>query len=253
MSESVDNWDAHWDRYAASASQNPAQQMRHRLIIRWLKTHARQPMRLFDIGCGQGDLLTKASAQLPSADLLGVELSERGTQIARQKLPAAKLFCTDLFREPRELEPYLGWASHAVCSEVLEHVDDPVAFLRIARRYLADDGHIIVTVPGGPMSSFDRHIGHRQHFDRESIRQVMDASGFAIEWVHRAGFPFFNLYRALVIARGRKLAEDVEGSEGASSGLARLVMRTFGALFHLTLPDAPFGWQIVAAGRKLPT
>jgi cyclopropane fatty-acyl-phospholipid synthase-like methyltransferase len=253
MSESVDNWDAHWDRYAASASQNPAQQMRHRLIVRWLKTHTSQSMRLFDIGCGQGDLLTKVSVQLPSADLLGVELSERGTQIARQKLPAAKLFSTDLLREPRELEPYLGWASHAVCSEVLEHVDDPVAFLRTARRYLACDARIIVTVPGGPMSAFDRHIGHRQHFDRESIRKVMDASGFAIEWVHRAGFPFFNLYRALVIARGRKLADDVEGSEGASSSLARLVMRTFGALFHLTLPDAPFGWQIVAFGRKLPT
>ena len=24
-----DNWDTHWDRYAASASLNPAQQMRH--------------------------------------------------------------------------------------------------------------------------------------------------------------------------------------------------------------------------------
>jgi cyclopropane fatty-acyl-phospholipid synthase-like methyltransferase len=253
MSESVDNWDAHWDRYAASASQNPAQQMRHRLIVRWLKAHTTGRMRLFDIGCGQGDLLAKVSPQFPSAELLGVELSARGTQIARQKLPAAKLFATDLLREPPELEPFFGWASHAVCSEVLEHVDDPAAFLRIARRYLATDARIIVTVPGGPMSAFDRHIGHRQHFDRESIRKVLTDSGFATEHVSRAGFPFFNVYRALVIARGRKLAQDVEGAEGASSGLARLVMRAFGALFHLTLPDAPFGWQIVAVGRKLPT
>jgi cyclopropane fatty-acyl-phospholipid synthase-like methyltransferase len=253
MSESVDNWDKHWDRYAASASQNPAQQMRHRLIVRWLKTQAGGRMRLFDIGCGQGDLLATASAQLPDAELLGVELSERGTQIARRKLPTANLFATDLLREPAELAPYLGWASHAVCSEVLEHVDDPTSFLSIAGRYLAADARIIVTVPGGPMSAFDRHIGHRQHFDRDSIRKVMTDSGFKAERVSRAGFPFFNLYRALVIARGKRLAEDVEGEEGASSGLARFVMRVFGALFRLTLSDAPLGWQIVAVARKLST
>ena len=56
-----------------------------------------------------------------------------------------------------------------------------------------------------------------------------------------------------MIARGKKLAQDVEGAEGASSGLARLVMRAFNVLFRLTLPDAPFGWQIVAVARKLPT
>jgi hypothetical protein len=136
-----------------------------------------------------------------------------------------------------------------VCSEVLEHLDDPAAFLRAARVYLQPGARLLVTVPGGPMSAFDRHIGHRRHFDRRSAGEVMEAGGFDVERVRGAGFPFFNLYRMLVIARGRKLARDVEGEHGASSAMAKLVMRVFGVLFRLNLGDSSFGWQIVAIGR----
>ena len=247
-----DDWDAHWDHYAESAAQNPAQQMRHDLIARLLCEDAgRGAMHVFDLGSGQGDLVLKLEALLPNARFVGAELSESGVAISQRKVPSATFLVADIFQPPAALNDFAGWATHAVCSEVLEHVDDPVSFLQHAGNYLASDARLIVTVPGGPMSAFDRHIGHRQHFDRRKIRSVLEQAGYAVDRTYGSGFPFFNLYRLLVIARGRKLVRDVESKcEGGSSGLAGFVMKVSRVLFHANLPDSPFGWQVVATARK---
>lgn len=245
-----DNWDEHWDRYAAAASRNPAQQMRHDIIVRLLRQDA-APARVLDLGSGQGDLLVRLQAVEPQAELLGFELSASGVEISRRKVPAGKFFVADLFQPPAEIRVFAGWATDTVCSEVLEHVDSPVDFLQAARPYLADGARLVVTVPGGPMSAFDRHIGHRQHFTRESISRVLDGAGFVVERVYLNGFPFFNLYRCVVIARGEKLAADANaGSGGFSAWLAGAVMTVFRGLFRLNLMDSPFGWQVVAVARK---
>jgi trans-aconitate methyltransferase len=247
-----DDWDTHWDQYADAARDNPAQRMRHEIVARLLSSStAERPQRIFDIGSGQGDMVELLSGILPDAQFLGAELSESGVEISKRKAPKATFLVANLFEPPAALQPFTGWASHAVCSEVLEHVDDPVAFLRQARPYLADGGQLIVTVPGGPMSAFDRHIGHRQHFTRESISRVLQESGFEVERVCMAGFPFFNLYRLTVIARGEKLIEEVKtGAAGSGSALARLVMAVFRILFHFNLISTPLGWQVVAVARK---
>ncbi len=62
--------------------------------------------------------------------------------------------------------PYRAWADFAVCSEVLEHLDDPVLFLKNSAALMSPGCKLIVTVPGGPMSAFDKHIGHRRHFSK---------------------------------------------------------------------------------------
>ena len=247
-----DDWDSHWDQYAAAASQNPAQRMRHEIIAHLLCANADGGAKIFDIGSGQGDLVQKLEPLLPDAQFLGAELSESGVAISQRKTPAATFLVADLFQPPSALEPFHGWATHAVCSEVLEHVDDPVAFLRQAQPYLADGAKLIVTVPGGPMSEFDRVIGHRQHFTRESIRRVLEQSGFAVDRVCMAGFPFFNLYRLTVIARGKKLAADVGvGGRGAAARLADFAMGVFRFLFRFNRLDSAFGWQVVAVARKI--
>jgi SAM-dependent methyltransferase len=248
-----DDWDRHWERYAASASRNPAQRMRHELIARLLRRGlAEGGSNILDLGSGQGDLLAKLGKLMPAARLVGFDLSASGVAQSREKVPAADFFVADLLKPPLEIKPYFEWANRAVCSEVLEHMDDPAGFLRAAKAYLAAGALLIVTVPGGPMSAFDRHIGHRRHFTRKSVGRVLREAGFAVERVYLAGFPFFNLYRAAVIARGGKLAADVEtGRSGGSALLANAVMAGFRGLFRFNLIDFPFGWQVLAVARKL--
>lgn len=247
-----DNWDSHWDRYAVSANLNPAQHMRHALILCALAEGGDVVERLLDVGSGQGDFLCTAAQAGVAATYAGLELSESGVRISRHKLPQAQILQVDLFNPSPESAAFEGWATAAVCSDVIEHVDDSVDFLHRLGRYLADGGKLVVTVPGGPMSAFDRHIGHRRHFSAQSLRQTLAEAGFAVEKVWLAGFPFFNLYRLLVILRGRRLIADVGSGNGgdAASGLARMAMSAFGLLFKLNLRSSPFGWQIVAIARK---
>ncbi|HEY8995358.1 MAG TPA: class I SAM-dependent methyltransferase [Lacunisphaera sp.] len=246
-----DDWDNHWTHYAAAASRNPAQRMRHDIIVRLLREDPRAAARTLDIGSGQGDLLVKLAQACPGAELLGFELSASGVEISRRKLPQAKFMVADLFQPPPELAGFTGWATAAVCSEVLEHVDSPVDFMKAARAYLAEEARVVVTVPGGPMSAFDRHIGHRQHFTRQSIAGFLEQAGYRVERVYLSGFPFFNLYRGVVIARGESLAGDVSsGGRGFAARLADGVMAVFRGLFRLNLLDSPFGWQVVAVARK---
>ncbi len=246
-----DNWDQHWSHYAEAARQNPAQQMRHSLIVKLLDQRTKPEGRVLDLGSGQGDLLVKLRAVNPRAQLMGFEMSASGVEISRRKLPEGKFFVADLFQPPTELGTYAGWATEAICSEVLEHVDSPVDFLAACRTYLATGARLVVTVPGGPMSAFDRHIGHRQHFTRDSISRILDEAGFTVENAYLSGFPFFNLYRCVVIARGGKLAADVEAGQGGfSAWLAGVVMGLFRGLFRFNLMNSPFGWQVVAVARK---
>jgi trans-aconitate methyltransferase len=247
-----DDWDSHWKHYAESAAENPAQRMRHNLIAQLLcQDSGKGEMRVFDLGSGQGDLVQMLAPLMPGAQFVGAELSESGVAISKRKIPDATFVVADIFQPPPALNEFAGWATHAVCSEVLEHVDDPVAFLRRARTYLGDRARLIVTVPGGPMSAFDRHIGHRQHFDRAKLRSILEEAGYAVERTYLTGFPFFNLYRLLVIARGKRLAGDVESGAGKSSGIASVTMKLFRLLFHANFVDSPFGWQVVASARKV--
>jgi len=252
MNENHDNWDDHWEEYADAAKQNPAQYMRHMLVSSILQRLEESPtMRLLDVGSGQGDMLAILRPRFPRAEFVGAELSTSGVEISKRKVPDATFVVADLYNPGQSMLPFVNWATCATCSEVLEHLDDPAAFLKSAGNYLADNARIIITVPSGPMSRFDKHIGHRQHFSRESIKTLLGSAGFTVDYVWRAGFPFFNLYRLVVIARGSRLIEDVRSDKNTPpSKLARAAMRVFHGLFRFNLKNFPLGWQIVAVARK---
>ncbi len=241
-----DDWDEHWDRYEASARENPAQAYRRRLVFRLLEADG-PPGRLLDVGSGQGDLLAEARRRWPSAELAGVELSASGVRAATAKVPGALVVQQDLLADLPPDPALAGWATHATCSEVLEHVEDPVRLLRAASALMAPGATLVITVPGGQMSEFDRHIGHRTHYDPDSLRVVLEGADLRVERILRAGFPFFNAYRRLVIARGAKLIDDVDGSDAGDLPLAaRVAMAGFDVAFRANRDDARWGTQMAA-------
>ena len=88
-SNSKDDWNEHWDAYAQAALDNPAQGYRRRLAMQLLE-QVRAPVRLLDLGSGQGDFLAHASRRWTTAELLGVEPSSIGVAIARARVPGAR-------------------------------------------------------------------------------------------------------------------------------------------------------------------
>lgn len=249
MKNNSDDWDSHWTDYASSAESNPAQQMRHNLIKTLISKSSEKSKRLLDIGSGQGDLLYMIKENLNINEMVGFEISEKGVEISREKVPKAKFHKADLYNPPEELKDYYDWADMAVCSEVLEHVKDPGLFLNLSKKYLAPNATIIVTVPGGPMSAFDKHIGHKQHFTRKKIRRVLEKAGFSNISINCVGFPFFNIYRLTVILRGKALIHDVQEKENRISPLAHGFMKAFKLLFNFNINKIPMGWQLIATAK----
>ena len=240
------NWDRLWERHAASAEANPAQAFRRRLVRRLLQAGGTGPgARILDVGCGTGDLLAHLAKHFEDAAFAGIDFSRRGIEAAQKKVPGALLMQGDLAASPPPPE-FAGWATDAVCSEVLEHVDDEAGLLANVAACMRPGARLIVTVPGGPRSAFDRHLGHHRHYTRDGLRQTLEGTGFRVETCAAAGFPAFNLYRMAVLLRGDRLIEDASGTPGP---LARAAMALFGWLLKLPSVPSPWGWQIAAVAR----
>lgn len=248
----VDDWDAHWANYADTNARNPAQRYRRHLILSALElAAAAEPVRLVELGSGHGGFAQDVLRAHPNVSFVGIDRAETGVAIARRDVPGAVFEQADLTRAETLPERYRGFATHAVCSEVLEHIDDPLTALRTARALFAPGCRLVVTVPAGPMSAFDRHIGHRHHFSAEQLESLLERAGLEVVTADGAGFPFFNLYRLAVVARGSALIRDAGEDHGQELPMhARAVIRTFSTLFRFNRDRGRRGWQLVAVARE---
>ena len=240
------DWDQLWTQYAASAEQNPAQALRRWLVVKALDLTPGS--RLLDIGSGQGDLAQDLSTLESELEIVGLDISASGIAESARKVPGGRFFQVDLMK-PIELREKLdGWATHAVCTELLEHVPEPERVLVNTRPLMALGSRLVVTVPSGPMSAFDKHIGHLHHYRADELRRLLEGAGYQVEAIWRAGFPFFNLYRLTVILRGKRLIQDAT-SDKPLPWSARFAMKVFGFLFRFNAIRLGPGWQLVALAR----
>jgi SAM-dependent methyltransferase len=241
----ADDWDAHWKSFSLASEMAPATKYRHQLCIKLLhlnKTGA--GVRLLDIGSGTGGFAGLFCSRFPKAEFLGLELSQAGVELSRSRVPQARFERHDLMTvRPRTPD---FQATHAICSEVLEHLDDPKILLQNAMSFMASGCRIVITVPGGKPNAFDKYIGHRRHYDATALQALLESAGLCVELSTGVGFPFFNLYRLLTTWRGERLKEDVSGSP---SMLVRFGTLVFGTLFKLNLTS--MGWQTVAVAYRL--
>ena len=114
----------------------------HWVVGRYLreKSKGRVP-RILEVGCGLG-YFTYALSRA-GYDATGVDISREAVEKARRRY--GDLFvCADLLSGGCD---DLGRFDVVVCTEMIEHVEDPGAVLRAAQGYLEDDGELVLTTP----------------------------------------------------------------------------------------------------------
>lgn len=241
----ADDWDQHWSNFAEASDYSPAVSYRRRLLRRLLAISRSEPDRkLIELGCGTGQFAAEFCPEFPSVEFLGVDISEAGIRKARKRVPSAQFEVCDLLKPVPEPTIQSFGATDAICSEVLEHVEEPIRILVNATSAMAPGCRLVVTVPGGPMNAFDKHIGHRRHYRPEDLGALLKAAGYRVEKTLATGFPFYNLYRLALLATGSSV---INIAAGPPSPAVRVSYHIFNALCKFTLDR--WGWQTVAIAR----
>ncbi len=254
-------YDDMWRKYAHLDAVNPAAIHRRRQVVRAAARYAPGARTVLDVGCGQGQLVRLLAAQFPSAEIRGCDVSEQSIIDSRRHNPTFDLFTVDLVADDFETKhaKYIGKNDLVVCSEVVEHIAESALAVKRLRLLTAPGGTIIVTVPGGRMSRFDKAIGHVRHYTTTMLHDLLADADLEIVSVKAWGFPFHSLYREAVRVAGLFAVEDESKANGAPKkqgavaetliGAAHTVFgKSLNGMFYLNL--SRWGEQMVAVARR---
>jgi SAM-dependent methyltransferase len=132
---------------------------------------------IFDIGGGNG-YVAKAILEA-GRDVVLVEPGISGARNARNRgVPV--VVCASL--ETARFAP--GSLSAASLFDVLEHIEDDEAFLQALCRLLKPGGRVYLTVPAynALWSHHDDAAGHFRRYTRAGLAQVLESSGFSVDY-----------------------------------------------------------------------
>jgi 2-polyprenyl-3-methyl-5-hydroxy-6-metoxy-1,4-benzoquinol methylase len=137
--------------------------------------------RILDVGCGNG-VISRHLGRL-GFNVLGIDVSEKTIEMARAINPMPNVkFQT---KSAEELVASGERYDAVICSEVLEHLNDPGALLKVLYATLAPNGKLIVTVPNGkgPREMFVTKpvlkMRRKNNFLWRSIVRIKKALGYS--------------------------------------------------------------------------
>ena len=213
----------------------PEKRRRSAAILRWSGVGSG---RVLDVGCMYGFLLDEA-AEL-GIDTHGLELSPTASAIARDK--GHRVFAGTV-EDYAAANPDLRFDA-VFAQHVLEHVPDPVEFLRIVRGLLVPGGKVVLCVP-----NFEARLRrlapgawgwyqvpfHLLHFTSRSLRAAVEAAGLSISVERTNGGDTLFLAQSAAQFLGVTTGVELAGSQPA---LARVALRV---LSEVTRPYYSLG------------
>lgn len=162
-----------------------------------------QPKRILDVGCASGWFLSRLQKKFPYAKCYGIDIYKEAIQLGKKKYPKISFKVSDAHKIPFSA----GSFDVVICTEVLEHVDDPKQAVDEIKRVLKKNGQAIIELDSGSILfsivwflwGFSRGSvwknAHLHSFTIEKLEKMLRKTGFAIENKKR-----FNLGMAMVFS-----------------------------------------------------
>ncbi len=187
-------------------------QWRHRLLVRALKRGGDRVQNALEIGCGHGVARDMLERDL-GIPVDGCDLNRRALETAKPS--KGQLFLYNILDQKSSL---LGRYDAVFLLDVIEHIEDDIAFFRAALRHLRSGGLVAVNVPANMLlfSDYDKAAGHVRRYTVGGLRELLDSCGVEIQAVE----PWGMLMIPLLFTR-KALLYRAERSETIRTGLYR--------------------------------
>lgn len=114
------------------------------LIKAHLKTTNFTDPTIVEVGCGAGHVLKEITHKINTKNLIGIDILEDWLNQAKEKL-GDKVKLIKGFAEKLPFND--NSIDYLVCSEVLEHVIDPIVVLNEIKRTVKENGLIVISIP----------------------------------------------------------------------------------------------------------
>lgn len=238
------DYDELWRRLEDFLRYNPGARHRRRLVLSALRRHAPGATEILDVGCGLGEMVAFLSNDLARARFTGVDFSPGAIDSCRRRLPAHRWAVADVVTDDFT-EPY----DAVICSELLEHLDEPETALARIARSLAPGGTIVVTVPNGKVFATERAVGHVRHPTLAMLHEWFEAADLEVVASRRWGWPGY-LALKYAVNIDAKRALDAFGSGRYSWPIRRANDLAYAVVGLASLPDHARGPQTVIVGRR---
>lgn len=161
-----------------------------------------------ETGCGEGEITTFIKGLYPEADIDAFDISEKVIKEAGNRIKNINFFTGNIYTmKVCNLESKVthilekGKYDLVVCSEVLEHLEEPERALRNIKELCAENGFVLLSVPNEPIwricnmargkywRNFGNTPGHIQHWTKRTFCRMIAQNGMKIVSV-RAPFPW---------------------------------------------------------------
>lgn len=239
------DWDVHWHALGEGMKNNPGRNIRHEYILRIIQKNRIKD--ILDYGAGDGQLVRKLTSH--GLNVIGWEHSEIGVARATKESDLRGMK-SKVVITPKDLKNYAGRFDLVIMSEVIEHLEKPEDELLPILALLKSGGYFIATVPSGPMSYFDRHIGHFRHYSPDSFQKLLAICGLNQVKVESIGFPLVNIVRIISLILRKKMLNFVMNSD-SNSWVSKLATLMEKLLFRPSIRTNVLGWQLIGIARKI--
>ncbi len=180
-----------WGRGTATPRMSDPTSIRLRAALKALGS-LKGGEKVLEVGCGAGQFIRAIKKIRPELECHGSDISKNALEQAQKNSDGV------LYTEQRGNNlPFAdGVFSAVIIFDVLEHVDNPIAFMREVNRVLRNGGKMYLFAPceGDYLSLWHmlkffgigrdltkKFAGHIQYFSRHSLLDLIKNNGFAIK------------------------------------------------------------------------
>lgn len=159
----------------------------------------KEPTKICETGCEEGEITTYIKQCMPKAHIDAFDISENVILNATEQHDNIDFFVGNIYTmeviEPKQRKKHILNTNEydlVVCSEVLEHLEEPENALKKINEITADKGYILLSVPNEPiwricnmargkyLKQLGNTPGHIQHWSKRAFCKMLTKNNMRI-------------------------------------------------------------------------